>query len=746
MASPAAGAEESPYLLPDAQLRALLHGVHLPHLDGTATPNGSAPTLTASSSFRGPSADDDPTLLSPTAALDPRPATPPANGVSPARPALPATPRSLLLGSHVRSSTSRSATGPRARAASPSLAPGLTSPGVRSRPTTARSVLAAGNGGSDDDDRDDRARDDERAPLLSSPRASYGRRSDEDDVNLRTPSPSPTPTNAAAAASVPIVTTTRATPPPSMQPRAATHPPLTRPLSTTGSLLTVDAYHDDDPYWKDVCLTPDQGDAPHGIGFDVLEHYLHKLAKRSVRSWKPGGPVPPPHYSATEPADATPVRAAVQENIAQIRRGKFVVRGTRLGKRFMFFSLADGVVLAATLEELVLGSFAARTPPTLRPQRRPSVFSMTAGAAGAAAAAAAANARSPPETTVPMLTPPTAVPLAPEGPAMPKPPSVAASLADTPPPPLHEMLARPVTWWIDVEAPTPEEMKLLSRVFHIHPLTVEDIFQGVEAPQETREKVELFSNYYFAVIKTFDHELVPFNFYLIVFPEGILTLHFPPAAHPSNVIKRISQLADYGFSLTPAWISYAIIDDITDSYGPVLRLIETEVDTIDDLVLVLRGREQTDMLQRIGRARKQVMLMLRLLSTKADAVKALMKRVVAGDDTTALYMGDIQDHVLTMLQNLTYYDKTLARAHSNYLAQISIEITQSNERMNNVVAKLTIVASVMVPLNLITGLWGMNVKVPGQDIESESWFYLIVSGMAVFVTTLLVWIRRGGLL
>ncbi|KNE62687.1 hypothetical protein AMAG_07879 [Allomyces macrogynus ATCC 38327] len=152
------------------------------------------------------------------------------------------------------------------------------------------------------------------------------------------------------------------------------------------------------------------------------------------------------------------------------------------------------------------------------------------------------------------------------------------------------------------------------------------------------------------------------------------------------------------------------------------------------------------MLQRIGRARKQVMLMLRLLSTKADAVKALMKRVVAGDDTTALYMGDIQDHVLTMLQNLTYYDKTLARAHSNYLAQISIEITQSNERMNNVVAKLTIVASVMVPLNLITGLWGMNVKVPGQDIESKSWFYLIVSGMAVFVVTLLVWIRRGGLL
>jgi magnesium transporter len=66
--------------------------------------------------------------------------------------------------------------------------------------------------------------------------------------------------------------------------------------------------------------------------------------------------------------------------------------------------------------------------------------------------------------------------------------------------------------------------------------------------------------------------------------------------------------------------------------------------------------------------------------------------------------------------------------------------------MNHVVAKLTIVASVMVPLNLITGLWGMNVQVPGQEVESLTWFYGIVTGMAIFVSTLLFWIRRGGLL
>jgi magnesium transporter len=148
-----------------------------------------------------------------------------------------------------------------------------------------------------------------------------------------------------------------------------------------------------------------------------------------------------------------------------------------------------------------------------------------------------------------------------------------------------------------------------------------------------------------------------------------------------HVLRRISQLVDHGFELSPSWICYAVIDNITDTYGPMIRRIESEVDSIDDLVLVLRGREQTDMLRRIGHVRKQVMQLLRLLSTKVDVVRALIKRV--GHDRmgpeTALFMGDIQDHVITMLQNLQFYDKTLARAHSNYLAQISIAITQSNE-------------------------------------------------------------------
>ena len=78
--------------------------------------------------------------------------------------------------------------------------------------------------------------------------------------------------------------------------------------------------------------------------------------------------------------------------------------------------------------------------------------------------------------------------------------------------------------------------------------------------------------------------------------------------------------------MTPEWINYALIDDITDGFAPLIEHTELEVDSIEDLVLVLNGSEQNDMLRRIGSCRKTVMQLLRLLGPKADVLRSLIKR------------------------------------------------------------------------------------------------------------------------
>jgi len=147
-------------------------------------------------------------------------------------------------------------------------------------------------------------------------------------------------------------------------------------------------------------------------------------------------------------------------------------------------------------------------------------------------------------------------------------------------------------WWLDIMSPTETEMKVIQKTFGLHPLTTEDIMM-----QEQREKVELFKHYYFINYRTFEQDatsedyLEPVNLYVVNFREGVISFHFSLTPHPANVRRRIRQLSDY-LVLSPDWISYAIIDDITDAYAPMIQGIEKEVDDIDDAILRLHSSEK----------------------------------------------------------------------------------------------------------------------------------------------------------
>lgn len=372
------------------------------------------------------------------------------------------------------------------------------------------------------------------------------------------------------------------------------------------------------------------------------------------------------------------------------------------------------------------------------------------------------------------------------------------------------------TWWLDCVCPTDSEMKMIAKAFGIHPLTAEDIRM-----QETREKVELFRSYYFVCFHTFEPDkesedyLEPINVYIVVFRDGILSFHFSPVLHPANVRRRVRQLRDY-VDVSSDWLCYALIDDITDGFAPVITGIEYEADAIEDSVFVARELDFSYMLQRIGESRRKVMTLMRLLSGKADVIKMFAKRCqdeavsqsnnihstmnlaglanasnsghetpvpsgygIGGNGTyfgpnpgapsslyaqfnqfqnqhraqpradIALYLGDIQDHVVTMFQNLLAYEKIFSRSHSNYLAQLQVESFNSNNKVTEMLSKVTLIGTMLVPLNLVTGLFGMNVHIPGQDGDRNpglQWFFGILGVMIFIVCCSFVfakyWLRK----
>ena len=91
------------------------------------------------------------------------------------------------------------------------------------------------------------------------------------------------------------------------------------------------------------------------------------------------------------------------------------------------------------------------------------------------------------------------------------------------------------------------------------------------------------------------------------------------------VIRRIEKLRGK-LNITTDTMMYAIMDDMVDTFIPLVRSTEIEIDSIDELVLVLSESEQSDMLRRIWSARKRVTQLYRLLFAKSDVLKALTKR------------------------------------------------------------------------------------------------------------------------
>ncbi|KAJ1757657.1 CorA metal ion transporter [Coemansia sp. RSA 1591] len=302
----------------------------------------------------------------------------------------------------------------------------------------------------------------------------------------------------------------------------------------------------------------------------------------------------------------------------------------------------------------------------------------------------------------------------------------------------------------------------------------------------------------------------PVAFYMIVLDTGVVTLHHGNVPHVRNTVARL-KLDEDAVRLTPDYVAYLLLDDITDTLVPTTRLLELEVDTIDELVLILTRAEHDDVLKRIGIERRHALWLVRLLHGKAEVLRAVERRVHTkgagrsrdrkprdrntrdrntraaqlpaivyngepnGSDSdapasqlltsdeeegdlygqsrkpspprstaepgtqpdVAKYLADVHDHLISLTASVHHCERILARAHGNYLARINLELTHASNTTNQLATQMTVLAGIFLPLNLVAGVFGMNVKVPGRDRDDLRDFGLILAAMGVFVVVTL---------
>jgi magnesium transporter len=180
------------------------------------------------------------------------------------------------------------------------------------------------------------------------------------------------------------------------------------------------------------------------------------------------------------------------------------------------------------------------------------------------------------------------------------------------------------------------------------------------------------------------------------------------------------------------YLAYALLDAVVDHYFLVLEKLEDEFEDIEDL-LVTNPRQ--DIITRIHKLKRQINVLRRAVWPLREVTGEFRKREsVLVDEETSIYLGDLYDHVIKIIDTLDSFREMSSNLIDLYHSHLSTN-------MNQVMKVLTIIATIFIPLTFIAGVYGMNFKyMPKLDYP---WGYPAVIGVMAMVTIgMMVFFKR----
>jgi magnesium transporter len=302
---------------------------------------------------------------------------------------------------------------------------------------------------------------------------------------------------------------------------------------------------------------------------------------------------------------------------------------------------------------------------------------------------------------------------------------------------LEQCLVRkpsPTVSWINVDGIS--EVKVLQHFgscYGIHPLVLEDILATDQRP-----KAEDYGEYLYVVlkmialddtsgeIKSEQVSLILGENYLISFQEGLEGDVF------EAVRVRLGNEKARLRSAGPDFLLHALLDVIVDHYFLVLEKIAERIEDIED-ELIDNPRQET--VHDIYRMKREMLFLHKAVWPLREVVSGLQRRDShLIQDTTVIYLRDLYDHTIQVLDTMETLRDMLSGMLDIYLSSVS-------NRLNEVMKVLTIIATIFMPLSFIVGLYGMNFK----NMPEYDWRYgypAVLLLMASIASAMVVYFRR----
>lgn len=285
--------------------------------------------------------------------------------------------------------------------------------------------------------------------------------------------------------------------------------------------------------------------------------------------------------------------------------------------------------------------------------------------------------------------------------------------------------------WVDLAAPTPDETRLLSDVFHFHELAVEDALSELHHP-----KIEAYDDYVYLILHGIDFEEAEHRFatHDVDFFLGVnylVTVH-DGASRSVARLRDVCPRNDLVLAEGSAALLYRIVDTMVDNYGPEVDRLEGRLDAMEHEVF---ERPRPELMRKILDLKRDVASLRRVTMPQRDAVGRLARREFPlVTESLAYRFRDVHDHLVRLADEGTGFQDRISSLLDAHLSNLSNQLSQT-------MRVLTVIATIFMPLTLLTGMFGMNVELPGFVTSGRLGFWEIAGAMLV-VTGIMLWIFR----
>ncbi len=289
--------------------------------------------------------------------------------------------------------------------------------------------------------------------------------------------------------------------------------------------------------------------------------------------------------------------------------------------------------------------------------------------------------------------------------------------------------------WVNLSDPTPEDgRQILSDVFHFHELAVEDAMSALQFP-----KVESYGEYLYLILHRIDFQAPEHCFRthdvdFFLGPNYLVTIH----SGESRTIDQVCQICERNSRALgegAAAFMHRIIDSMVDNYRPEVEELGARLDEIEEKVF---EASSPSLAKDIINFKRDVSSLRRVVQPQRDVVGRLGRREFPFiDEQIAYRFRDVHDHLVRLVDESMFLQDRIT-------SLLDANMTTVSNQLNSVMKVLTVIATLFMPLTVLTGMWGMNVPLPTFPGGDGAQFWWIFGMMIALSIGMLAYFRRRG--